>query len=215
MAISKRMNDQIKFSNRKKTNTDFEGKDLRRSNCFNCDFTNSNFNGVSFRGAQFKACNFSESTFNGAEIVAANLRGARFKQVHFENTLFDTANLEGVDFEGATFNNVVFVSTDLTKATNLVLDGQDVKVFDEMPQLEMSKELEKAVAGAMKNEFIKYARVLDTKEGQINPISIMHLLEKFDEKTLIKGLKDIKTSINKDFCTLATIIEAIEASKEK
>lgn len=29
----------------------------------------------------------------------------------------------------------------------------------------------------MKNEFVKYARVLDTKEGQVSPISIMRLLE--------------------------------------
>lgn len=215
MAISKRVNDQIKYSNRKKANMDFAGKDLRRSNCFNCDFTSSNFNEVSFRGAQFKACNFSECTFDSAEIVAANLRGSRFKQVHFENTLFDTVNLEGVDFEGATFKNVIFVSTDITKAVNLVLEGQDVKVFDEMPELAMTRELEKVVENAMKNEFIKFARVLDTKEGKVSPISIMRLLEKFDEETLIKGLRKIKRTINEDFCTLSTIVEAIEASKEQ
>lgn len=212
MAVSKRANDQIKYSNRKKANSDFEAKDLRRSNCFNCDFSQSNFNEVSFRGAQFKACNFTEGTFDSAEFVATNLKGSRFKNVKFENTLFDTVNLEGVDFEGATFDNVIFVSTDLSKAVNLVLDGQNVKVFDEMPELEISKQLEKATEAAMKNEFVKFARVLDTKEGTVSPISIMRLLEKFDEETLAKGLKIIKRTADADFCTLSALIKMLEAA---
>lgn len=213
MAISKRANDQIKYSNRKKTNTDFKSKDLRRSNCFNTDFSDSHFDEASFRGAQFKACNFSGCTFNGTELVATNFKNSRFKGVQFENTLFDTVNLEGVDFEGATFKNVIFVATDLSKAVNLELTNQDVKVFNEMPELEMGKEVEKAAEAAMKNEFIKFARVLDTKEGKVSPISIMRLLEKFDEETLVKGLKMVKRTIDKDFCTLTTIIEAIEDCK--
>lgn len=213
MAISKRLNDQIKYSNRKKTNMDFKSKDLRRSNCFGCDFSSSNFDETSFRGAQFKACNFSECTFDSAEIVAANLKKSSFRQVEFENTLFDSVNLEGVDFEGATFKNVIFVSTDMSKAVNLELANQDVKVFDEMPELAISLELKKAVEGLLKNEFVKFARVLDTKDGKISSISLMRLLEKFDEEVLIEGLKKIKKSIDKDFCTLSTIIEAIEACK--
>ncbi|MGL4736029.1 MAG: pentapeptide repeat-containing protein [Cellulosilyticaceae bacterium] len=211
MTTSKRLNDQIKYSNRKKVNTDFKGKDLRRSNCFGCDFSNSQFDETSFRGAQFKSCNFSGCTFDGAELVAANLKKSSFKQVKFVNTLFDTVNLESVDFEGATFENVIFVGTDVSKAMNLDLTNQDVQIFDEMPELEMSKELEKAVQGLLKNEFVKYARVLDTKEGQVSAISVMRLLEQFDEATLIEGLKKIKKSITQDFCTLNTITEAIEA----
>ena len=215
MTVSKRLNDQIKYSNRKKTNMDFQSKDLRRSNCFSCDFSNSNFNKVSFRGAQFKACNFTECTFDGAELVAVNLKNSSFKGVHFENTLFDSANLEGVNFEGATFENVIFVATDLTKAVNLDLSNQNVKVFDEMPELEVSKGVEKAVEAAMKNEFVKFARVLDTKEGKVSPISAMRLLEKFDEVTLAKGLKRAKRDITQDFCTLSALIEEIESYNEQ
>jgi hypothetical protein len=207
--ISKRANDQIKYNNRNKVASDFKGKDLRRSNCFNCDFSESNFDETSFRGAQFKGCSFTKATFNGAELVAVNFKNASFREVHFENTLFDTANVEGVDFEGATFTNVIFVNTDLSVARNVNLESQDAQVFDVMPELEISKELEKVIQGALKNEFIKFARVLDTKEGAINPISVMRLLQKFDEETLIKGLRVVKKSIDNDFATLQTIINHI------
>lgn len=213
MINSKRLNDQIKYSNRKKMNTDFSSKDLRRSNCFNCDFTQSNFDETSFRGAQFKGCNFSECSFNNAEIIAANLKKAKFKNVKFQNTLFDSVSLEGADFEGASFKNVIFVATDISKAINLELTDQDVKIFEEMPALEISEELQKAAEIAMKNEFVKYARVLDTKEGKISAISMMRLLEKFDEETVIRGLKAIGKSMDKDFCTLTAVVEAIEAYK--
>ncbi len=213
MITSKRMNNQMNYNHKEKVNMDFTSKDLRRSNCFNCDFSGSHFDYTSFRGAQFKACKFTECTFDAAEIVAVNFKNSSFKEAIFENTLFDSVNLEGVNFEGAIFKNVIFVATDLSKAINLELSGQDIKVFNEMPALNISKELEKAAQAAMKNEFVKYARVLDTKEGQVSPISMMRLLEEFDEETLIKGLKMMKNGIDKDFCTLTTIIEAIKTIK--
>lgn len=210
MITSKRMNHQMNYNHKQKTNVDFTSEDLRRSNCFNCDFSGSHFDQTSFRGAQFKSCNFKGCTFNAAELVAVNFKNSSFKQVTFENTLFDSVNLEGVDFEGATFKNVIFVGTDFSGAIHLELSGQDIKIFDKMPTLDIDRQLEKAAKVAMKNEFVKYARVLDTKEGQVSPISMMRLLEEFDEQTLIKGLKNIKNDINKDFCTLTTIIEAIK-----
>ena len=213
--VSKRLNDQIKYSNRKKTNADFKGKDLRRSNCFNCDFTQSNFDEASFRGAQFKGCNFTQCTFEEAELIAANFKNSSFKNVHFENTVFDTVNLENVNFEGATFKNVFFVDTDLSKAVNLELAGESVQVFEEMPLLVLSKELEKAFHTAMKNEFIKYARVLDTKDGKINTLSIMRLLEQFDEKCLIKGFNLMKGKIDNDFCTLSYLIKFLAKHEEQ
>lgn len=214
MITSKRSNNQISYSHKEKRDMDFTSKDLRRSNCFQCDFSGSRFDQTSFRGAQFKGCKFNGCTFNGAELVAVNFKKSSFKQVVFENTLFDSVNLEGADFEGATFKNVIFVGTDMSQALHLELAGQSVKVFDEMPEFEMNKRLEKAAAVAMKNEFVKYARVLDTKEGQISPISMMRLLEMFDEQTLIQGLKMIKDEITEDFCTLTTIIEAIKVMAE-
>ena len=211
MAEKKRIDDQISYKNRKKMKSNFEGKDLRRSNCYSCDFSESNFNQVSFRGAQFKACTFNQATFDGAEFVATNLKNSRFKNVKFINTLFDNVNLENVDFEGATFENVIFVETDLSKATNLQLEQQEVQVFEVRPELEISERLEKAVKGAMNNMYIKYARVLDTKEGNINPISMMMLLERFDEETLVKGMSMLKRTINTDFATLNVVIDLLEA----
>lgn len=204
------MNNQMNYNHRQKTNIDFTSEDLRRSNCFNCDFSGSHFDQTSFRGAQFKSCEFAGCTFNAAELVAVNFKNSSFKGVSFENTLFDSVNLEGAHFEGATFKNVIFVNTDLSGAVGLDLSNQDIKIFDKMPELEIDKKLEKAARTAMKNEFIKYARVLDTKEGQVSSISMMRLLEVFDEETLIMGLRKIKDEINKDFCTLGTIIEVIQ-----
>lgn len=215
MITSKRMNHQMNYSHRQKANVDFTSEDLRRSNCFNCDFSGSHFDQTSFRGAQFKSCNFTECTFNGAELVTVNFKNSSFKQVKFENTLFDSVNLEGAHFEGATFKNVIFVNTDLSKAVHLDLAGQDVKIFDIMPELNIDKRLEKAAKAAMKNEFVKYARVLDTREGQVSPISMMRLLEVFDEQTLTVGLRSIKDRMDQDFCTLIPIIEAIQKMIEQ
>ncbi len=210
MTISKRANDQINYSNRKKSDSDFMNKDLRRSNCYNCDFSNSNFNHTSLRGAQFKSCNFFECTFESAEFIATNLKNSKFKQAKFENTVFDSTNLEGVDFEGAAFKNVIFLLTDTSKATNLDLSSKEIRVFDEMPELEISERLENAVKAAMKNEYIKFARVLDTKKGEISAMSMMILLESFDEETLIKGLDILKSKIDKDFGTLSYMIQMLK-----
>lgn len=211
MTISKRVNDQINYSNRKKSGSDFMNKDLRRSNCYNCDFSNSNFDHTSFRGAQFKSCNFFECTFESAEFVATNLKNSKFKQAKFENTVFDSANLEGVDFEGAEFKNVIFVSTDTSKAMNLELSNKQIIVLNEMPRLEISERLESAVKAAMKNEYIKFARILDTKKGEISPISMMILLAHFDEETLIKGLGILKNKVDKDFGTLSYMIQVLKS----
>ena len=213
MAISKRLNDQINYSNRKKSGSDFENKDLRRSNCFSSDFSNSNFNHASFRGAQFKSCNFSECSFESTEFIATNLKNSRFKKSKFENTIFHSAKIEGVDFEEAEFKNVIFVSTDISKAVNLDLSNEEIKVFDKMPELEISEDLKIAVKTAMKNEYIKFARVLDTKDGAISSISMMILLENFDEETLIKGLDLLKRKIDKNFGTLSYLIKELKLYK--
>lgn len=210
MAISKRVNDQISYKNRKKVNTDFANKDLRRSNCYNCDFTGSQFNDVSFRGAQFKACTFDQATFDSAEFVAANLKNSRFKGVKFVHTIFDHVNLEHTDFEGATFENVIFVECDLSQAVNLELDHQEVQIFDVRPEIEVGERLEKAVKSLMNNDFVKYARVLDTKDGKMNAISMMRLLEIFDEEALVKGFGMLKKNIKADFATLSVLIALLE-----
>jgi hypothetical protein len=214
MDKKKTVNDKFNYNNIKKLNKNFMYKDLRRSNCYNCDFSGSNFNFASFRGAQFKSCNFYEVTFDSAEFVATNLKKSKFKKAKFENTIFDSANLEGVDFNGATFKNVIFVSTDITKAINLNL-SDDVKIFDEMPKLEVSKSLQKAAKSAMNNSFVKSARVLDTKTGAVSPISMMILLENFEEETLIKGLGIIEENLDKDFCTLSYIIKTLQKYQEE
>lgn len=213
MIESKRINDQISYRNKKQVQQDFTGKDLRRSNCYNCDFTKGQFNHVSFRGAQFKACTFNETTFDSAEVIAANLKNSQFKNAKFINTVFDHVNLEKVDFEGATFENVIFVETDLSGALNMNLENQDVQVFDARPAIEISERLEKAVKSAMNNAYIKYARVLDTKEGKVNAVSMMRLLEKFDEEALIKGMGILKKNIKADFATLSVVMGLLENYK--
>ncbi len=210
MSISKRVNDQMNYSNRKKAGLNFMYRDLRRSNCYNCDFSNSNFNHTSFRGAQFKSCTFFGCTFTSAEFVATNLKNSKFMKAQFENAVFDSANITGVNFEGADFKNVIFVSTDTTNAINLDLSNTEIKVFTTMPELDISESLEHAAKEAMKNEYIKYARVLDTKKGDISPISMMLLLENFDEETLIKGLSILKSKVDKNFGTLSYIIKALK-----
>ncbi|MGL5749124.1 MAG: pentapeptide repeat-containing protein [Paraclostridium sp.] len=214
MNISKKSSSKINYSNRKKLNTDFSNKDLKRSNCYNTDFTGSNFDKTSLKGVQLKSCNFNQCTFKYSEFVASNLKKSRFKNIKFENTVFDSVNLENVDFENSTFENVTFVACDLSNTLNLEL-SETVRIIETMPKLDISKDLKRAVKIAMRNEHIKSARVLDTKNGTINPISMMILLENFDEKTLIKGLGLMSENINEAFYTLSYMIDLLNSYKNE
>jgi len=195
------------YNNIEKIDKNFMYKNLERSNCYNCEFSGSNFNYVNFRGAHFKSCVFFECTFKWAEFIGTNLKGSDFESTIFENTIFDSVNLEGVDFKDAQFKNTIFLSTDITKAKNLNIKDPGIKIFDEMPLLEISEELQTAVLNVMKNKYVKAARVLDTKAGGINIINLMILLENFDEQTLIKGLNIIQDELNCDFHTLSYIVK--------
>lgn len=199
----------LHYTNKEKMNKNFMYTDLKRSNCYDCDFSGSNFDFASFRGAHFKSCNFYGGSFKATEFVGSNLKKCKFKKAKFEDVVFEGANLDGVDFEGASFKNTFFVGCDLNKAKNLNINNQNIKIYDKMPELEISESLREALEQAMENEFIKASRVLDTKEGKINTISVMRLRHYFDEPVLIEGLKEAKRKVDKDFCTLSYLIKIV------
>ncbi len=205
----------LKYNKAQKMNKNFMYQDLKRSNCYNTDFSNSNFNFTSLRGAHFKSCNFYGCSFNYSEIIGANLKRSRFKNAKIENTIFEGVNLEEVDFSGSKFKNVIFVNTDVSKAKNLNINSPQIKVFDKMPDLQMSERLQNAIKSAMENKFIKKSRTLDTKEGEINTISIIRLLENFKEKQLIDGFILMKDKIDREFFTLSYIIKTLEVYKSQ
>lgn len=201
--------ERFNYNNAQKTNKNFMYKDFRRSNCYNCDFSGSNFNFASFRGAHFKACDFYDGIFESTEFIATNLKKSKFKNAIFSNVIFEAANLAGVDFRGAKFENVIFLDTDISKADNLNANEDGIRIFEEMPNIEISDKLNEAINKALLNEKIKKSRVLDTKEGDLNPMSIMRLLEVFSEYELIKGLNLLSEKLEHDFCTLSYIVKAI------
>ena len=213
--MKKKENVGINYKNAVKTGKNFMYKDLKRSHCYDCDFSESNFDYASFRGAHFKSCNFYGASFKAAEFVGTNLKKSRFKKARFEDTVFEGANLDGVDFAGAVFKNVVFVGCDVTQAKNLNTISVNIKIYEEMPELEISEALKQAVAEAMENKYVKASRVLDLKDGGINPISMMRLLNHFEEKNLIKGLQLMKGKIDNDFCTLSYIIKFLAKHEEQ
>jgi len=198
------------YNNIEKIGKNFMYKNLERSNCYNCDFSNSKFDFVNFRGAHFKSCVFFECTFKWAEFIGTNLKGSDFKYTLFENAVFDSVNLEGADFKDAEFINTIFLSTDVTKAKNFNIKQSGIKIFDEIPEFEISEQLRTSVLNVMQNKYVKSARVLDTKDGGINIINLMILLENFEEETLIKGLNIIKDELNCDFHTLSYIIKFLK-----
>lgn len=211
----KKMDTSIKYNKAQKMNKNFMYQDLKRSNCYNTDFSNSNFNFTSLRGAHFKSCNFYGCTFKSSEIIGSNLKKSKFTKAKFENVVFEGVNLEGVDFKNATFKNTIFLNTDISKAINVNFKESEVKIFDEMPTLEISERLEKSIKLAMDNEYVKKSRTLDTKDGGINYISIMILLENFKEREIIDGLILISERIDKEFCTLSYIIKNLEIYKSQ
>ena len=209
MAKKKFDNSMFNYNNIEKKNKNFMYQNLQRSKCFNSNFPQSNFDYVSFRGAHLKSCSFLECSFKWAEFVGTNLKGSVFRKAHFENTIFEGAKLESVNFVEATFKNTIFVGCDIESVINLDFSHPEIQIFDEMPELNISEPLREAVEKAMTNKYIKKSRVLDTKDKKINPISIMLLLEQFDEETLIKGLQLISEIIDKEFSVLSYIISAI------
>lgn len=210
MGINNSVKGNFVYNNIEKKAKNFMYKNLQRSNCYNCDFSSSNFNYVNFRGAHFKSCNFLGCTFKWAEFIGTNLKGSNFENAIFENTIFDSVNLDGASFTDAKFKNTIFLSTDVTKAKSFNAGKSDVKIFSEVPQFEISEELKIAVLNVMKNKYVKAARVLDTKDGDINIINLMILLENFDEQTLIKGLNIIEAELNCDFYTLSYIVKFLK-----
>lgn len=210
MAINKSKHGNFFFNNADKSNKNFMYSNLTRANCYNCDFSNSHFEFASLRGAHFKKCNFYRANLKGAEFIGSNLKGSKFKEAKFEDTVFEGANLNGTDFSNAKFKNTIFVGCDLSSVKFLDTESRNIRIFESMPELNISDELMKVAENAMENEFIKKSRVLDTKDGSLNGLSFMILCEKFDEATLIEGLHYIKLEIDKEFHTLSYIIRLIE-----
>lgn len=210
MAINRSAPENFHYDNAEKTNKNFIYKNLNRSKCYNCNFSNSNFDFASLRGAHFKKCNFFRCSFKGSEFIGSNLKGCKFKEAKLEDTVFEGANLDAVDFVDAKFKNTIFVGCDVTKAKNLNLNDKNIRVFDTMPEFEISEQLEKVVLNAMENKFIKKSRVFDTKDGTINTLSLLILSEKFDEETLLEGLHYIKLEVDRDFHTLSYVIRLIQ-----
>lgn len=203
-------NTQIfKYNKAEKRNKNFMYMDFRRANCYNCDFSSSNFSYASFRGAHFKSCDFFECKFDSTEFIGSNLKKSKFKKAKFKNVIFEGVNLDGVDFSGATFENVIFVNSDISKTCEMKFNENEVKIFEEMPSFEISDSLKEATLKALENKYIKKSRVLDTKEGEINTLSLIRLLENHKENILIAGLKLSSEKIDRDFCTLSYIDKAI------
>lgn len=200
----------LNLKNTEKKSKNFMYQNLQRSKCFNTNFSNANFDYACFRGAHMKACTFDGCTFNRAEFIGSNLKESRFKGAHFENTVFEGTKLEDVDFKGATFKNTYFVASGVNQALNLDLSNSEIRVFEEMPVLDLSPELQTAIEKLMNNKFVKSARVLDTKDKTMNTISVMILLEHFGEEGLIKGIEQIESQIDRDFYTLSYLIKMME-----
>jgi hypothetical protein len=210
MAANRSTPENFHYDNAEKTNKNFIYKNLKRSKCYNCNFSNSNFDYASLRGAHFKKCNFFRCSFKGSEFIGSNLKGCKFKEAKFENTIFEGANLDGVDFQNAKFKNTFFVGCDISKAKNLKVTDKEVRIYDTMPEFEISEELENLVSSIMENQYIKKSRIFDTKEGNVNTLTLMILSEKFDKETLVDGFHYIKFEVDRDFHTLSYIIRLIE-----
>lgn len=211
MATNRSVPGNFNYNNIEKKDKNFMYKNLERSNCYNCDFSGSIFDFVSFRGAHFKSTNFYRCSFTYAEFIGTNLKDSDFKSAVFENAVFDSVKLEGANFKDAKFINTIFLSTDISKAKNLDTNTPGIRIFEEMPKLEISEELRTAVLTAMETKYVKKARVLDTKDGGLNTLNIMLLLENFTEETIIEGLKLIVEKIDREFYTLSYIIKFLKS----
>lgn len=193
------------YNNIEKKDKNFMYKNFKRSNCYNCNFANSNFNFATFRGAHFKTCSFINGSFEGTEFIGTNLKNSKFK-----NAIFEGANLDGADFKDAIFENTIFLGCKLEKTKNLNRELKEVRILDEMPEINLSNELKSSLENFMENKYVKSSRIFDTKDGGINTLTVMILLENFSENELIEGFSKIKSKIERDFYTISYIIKMIQ-----
>lgn len=178
------------YNNIEKKDKIFMYKNFKRSNCYNCNFANSNFNFATFRGAHFKTCSFINGSFEGTEFIGTNLKNSKFKNAKFKNTIFLGCKLE--------------------KTKNLNRELKEVRILDEMPEINLSNELKSSLENFMENKYVKSSRIFDTKDGGINTLTVMILLENFSENELIEGFSKIKSKIERDFYTISYIIKMIQ-----
>ena len=209
MSKDKGTSENFHYNNIEKKDKNFMYKNFKRSNCYNCNFMNSKFDFASFRGAHFKTCSFIKGSFEGTEFIGTNLKNSKFKNAKFKNAIFEGANLDGADFKDATFENTIFLGCKLEKTLNFKKDINGIRIFEDMPKLELSEELSKALCSLIENKYVKTSRIFDTKDGGINTLTIMILLENFTEEELVKGFKIIKDQIDRDFYTISYIIKLI------
>lgn len=198
------------YNNADKKNKSFMYQNLQKSKSYNSDFSNSNFDYVSLRGAHLKSCKFDGCTFRGAEFTGTNLKDSSFKNTIFENTVFEGAKLEGVDFSGGQFTNSFFVACQLESIKHLDMDQPGIRIFGEMPEIQMSEPLRQAVKKLMQNVFVKKSRVLDTKDKTMNTVSVLILMERFGEERLVKSLDQVEGYLDRDFYTLSYIIKILD-----
>lgn len=210
MAKDNSGSENFHYNNVEKKDKNFMYKNFKRSNCYNCNFSNSNFNFATFRGAHFKTCSFIKGSFEETEFIGTNLKNSKFKNSKFKNAIFEGANLDGADFKEAIFENTIFLGCKLEKARNFNKELEGVRIFDEMPVMELSVELKAALEDFMENIFVKNSRIFDTKDGGINTLTLMILLENFSESELIQGFDKIKSKIDRDFYTISYIIRMIK-----
>ena len=98
----------------------------------------------------------------------------------------------------------------IRKNKNLNRELKEVRILDEMPEINLSNELKSSLENFMENKYVKSSRIFDTKDGGINTLTLMILLENFSESELIQGFDKIKSKIDRDFYTISYIIRMIK-----
>jgi uncharacterized protein YpiB (UPF0302 family) len=82
--------------------------------------------------------------------------------------------------------------------------------MSEMPEIDLTTELLSAFETLMSNPYVKSSRVLDTKDKNLNTVSVMILVKLFSEEKLIKAFDEIQSHLDRNFYTLSYLIKLIE-----
>jgi len=209
--IAKHKEDHVPiYNNMDKKNKSFMYQNFQKQDYFNTNFTNGCFDYACFRGAHLKSCTFNACTFKNAEFMGTNLKDSYFVNAVFDHSVFEGAKLDGANFKDAKFIGAIFVDTKTDKAINLDMTQEGIRVFDKMPELEITSTLKSAVETLMQNPFVKRSRVMDTKDKKMNTISVMLMLERYGEDKLISLMGQLEGHIDRDFYTLSYLIKILD-----
>lgn len=193
---------------------------LKYCNMNNCEFKFIEFKNTNFRGSKFIGAHFENVIFQNCNLNKCTFKNVTFKNVYYINT--SLSNVRGISKDNNSLirinnqNTKVLISDELFKSLELCkknkyIMNSDTLFYKKKNRLSNAqKKFEKTLTKLERKNLQRQRQKLHSPSIQLNKISIIRLLNVYDEQILSKGLSLAATSINKEFYSLSYFIPYIK-----